>query len=398
MAKFLYWKAKVVHNLAGSVIFLFSYQGAISQSSEPESGSPKITIKSEAPFIDILNELEARTGLHFVYSTNIIQVDKMVSINVAEKPMDYVLDLLGQQMKLAFKRNGQHVVIKRADQLLPVAYKSHRSGKAPSANAAGNPEKALSGAAENIQYADSDNAKLQQAPGSDGPFLGNNYFKKPQVNFNTYFGAAKLPDLPEKYLNSVSLNNSHPGWFVSAAFVLNDYSAGAELQGGLRSIYLVFSPTWLKDGRYHGAYGVGTSFLMKHNVSLNTVYTYAVLKDEQSNSAVEVDGFSKDDLASSSKHHQVRFMIQYSITRNISLRGGLAINHMTTTHQFPTGDFVAYKRSVFSSISVGGGYSSYPYRQASIAGNPEPPPGFQTINMWMGWETSVSYKINFFQR
>lgn len=397
MVKFLFWKERAVHNIVCGAVFLFIFQNAVSQSVFPASGSPKITLHCEAlNFQDVLTQLETMTGLHFVYSSNKVPVHKPVSIKVFEKPLDEVLDLLGNEMDLVFKRSGQHVVIKNRP--FPVSQYALQSKNIPEAKTSGNPERKLSASAKSMVHQASFEQVTADTSGYPILSLSKDDFKKPLLDFSLYFDTTKLSGLPKRYVKSVNLKNAHSGWFVSAGFLINDYSAGAELQAGLRSVYLVYVPAWLKDGQYHGAYGVGTSLLLKRNLSLNTVYTYAFLKDEENYAANTFETISKEGQSSSSKHHQFRLTLQYSLTRNLSLRAGVILNHLATTHHLPERNLVTYRFiSVAGRLPVTNRYSSFPYSQAGISEAQQTPPRFQTFSMWMGWETGISYRLNFYR-
>src|SRR5690349_985862 len=68
-------------------------------------------------FHDVVEDLERVTGLHFIYSSNKIEVNGRVTLSAHRHSLDDVLAQLGKQMNLTFKVQGKYVVIKT----LPVA-------------------------------------------------------------------------------------------------------------------------------------------------------------------------------------------------------------------------------------------------------------------------------------
>jgi hypothetical protein len=220
-----------------------------------------------------------------------------------------------------------------------------------------------------------------------------------------YFDTVRLKQLPVKEIRQINIKNNHRGWFVSGGIRLSQYSGGAEFRAGIRSLYVVFSPGVIKGGRYHGAYGLGTSLLLKNNLSFNPMYTYFVLnqKADFSKALNGVNGetlLSQYDLAFTAKHHQIKLLFQYSFSNNLSIHFGPVFNSLRTTYHLPQQIILnevadPSTKLVGARTDVGYGTSiSSDARFIKRIGQYPP----QTMRLWLNWEASLSYKLNFFKR
>lgn len=398
MVKCLFWKEKVVRSFAILVISLSIYQQALPQSSAQTLQQPKFSLSCNAlHFQDVIKQLEKMTGVHFVYSTNKIQTNKRISLTVSEKPLDEILRLLERQTNLVFKRKDQHVVIKTADENLPDANQPQQqlksiATKSPNTNNERPLERLYS-----VEDKFTLKPGLQSTLRYPTTLLGDNYLKNDYKDLSLYFDTTMLAGLARNDLQHINIKDNHKGWFISSGFVINDYSMGAEFQAGLRSIYFVYSPTWLKDARMHSAYGLGTSIPVNKNISLNIVYAYAPLKGKEYSIVKTENQINSKDLTYSANHHQIKLMMQYAFTRNINLRTGITINRMVTTLHLPKDAAILINdRNINTSPS--GTYLMTSFAEESL---PEVQPTEMTIkkfDMWMSWEATVSYKINFEKR
>lgn len=398
MVKCLFWKAQVVRRLAVVLAAsLLVIPQAKSQSS-PQMLQQKITLSCNAlQFQDVIKKLEGMTGLHFVYSSNKIPINKPVSLKLSDKPLDEVLILLGSQMNLVFKRKDQHIVIKTAEKISPDSNQPKQLIKVPEIKVKpASEQKSLESLADiGDQFSTLPGAKnTLKYPTT---LLGSNHFKH-NKDLSLYFDTARLSGLTKNDIEKINIKNNNRGLFVSSGFVINDYSLGAEFQAGLRAVHVVYSPSWLKDSRFHSAYGLGTSVPLKRSISINIVYTYAHLRDKRTNSSQTVGSMSTDNLAFSAKHHQVKLMMQYAFTKNINLRTGLTINNMVTTYHLPNEYVIEFTEDVKTNLPISSGSSSVtPFDGAPVLPKSSGTT-IQTLDMWMSWEATVSYKINFDKR
>jgi hypothetical protein len=388
MVRCLPWKEKVVRSVATAIILFCTVQNAFPQTIAGAQAPKKITLSCNGIYFqDFINQLAGITGLHFIYSSSKIRTNSLVYLTVRDKSVEEVLGLVGDQLRLSFKKQDRHVVIKT----LPVVQPSFVA-------------RPLQPKQKNVVRPSIEPASLLTLPdstiltasakiaGNPAPSFSSDYFKKHLQDLQVYFDSAMLTRIPPQYIRKINLNNNHRGFFISAGFVVNDYSAGTELQAGIRSAYAVFNSGWTKSGQYSSRYGVGSSFLLSRNFSVNPVYTFAAIREKSSESPWKL----------CAKHHQVKLMVQYSLSRHVAVRFGPSFNYLNAVYTFQR------PKPIFETIIIAG--TDNPknvYYRGEYGAQPSragaymiftPPGSYQTIRSWMGWEASISYKINFFRR
>ncbi|HEY8935091.1 MAG TPA: STN domain-containing protein [Cyclobacteriaceae bacterium] len=338
--------------------------------------------------------------MHFIYSSNKVEANKSVSLFANGKTLDEVLSTLGKEFNLSFKIEGQHVLIKTV--AAPLALKKteltasiipHRKSSTYTIPVAKpQPLEVASVQTDfNENQYDITNSKNIDL------FESNDYLKKQLVQLQPYFDSTFLKHVPARYIrSSINKNNLHTGWFISAGALVNNYSSGLEIQAGLRSVYGIFSPSWLrKTGELHAAYGLGTSINLKRNFSINLSYLYASINREDKNFSSNINsGASYIPCSERINHHQIKTMIQYSFTKNLNIKTGLTFNENQT-------------RTTYLQVIEKVVYNTSPTGPKAGDSAPPPPPPHETItvvkhkeftNLWLGWEASLSYKINFLRK
>jgi hypothetical protein len=203
-------------------------------------------------------------------------------------------------------------------------------------------------------------------------------------------------NIPAMYINRLNFNAKHKGWFVSAGTFTGDNGSGLEFQAGLRYLYAVLQPHWSHQRGFHAFYGIGNSFTLMRNFSFSTIYMYSGYSRSETvypyRSPVSQFG-PAFQLTQTDRHHQVKFALQYNITRNFSVRGGPVLNYKTyLTELVPVASAPVYE-------------GTYGYRQPAsqqtdiIYQNGQfKSSTFRTAESFLGWEAVVSYRINFFRR
>jgi hypothetical protein len=387
MVRCLFWREKVVRSIATGIILFCTVQNACPQTIAG-SQAKKVTLSCNGVYFqDFINQLAGITGLHFIYSSSKIRTNSLVYLTVRDKSVEEVLGLVGDQLKLSFKKQDRHVVIKT----IPAAQPSFVAGP-------------LQPKQKNVVRPRKEPASLLALPdstvltasaritGNPAPSFSSDYFKKHLQDLQEYFDSAMLTRIPTQYIRKINLNNNHRGLFISAGLVVNDYSAGTELQAGIRAAYAVFNSGWTQSGQYSSRYGVGSSFLLSRNFSVNPVYTFAVIREKSSESPWTL----------CAKQHQVKLMLQYSLSKHVAVRFGPSFNYLNATYTFQR------PKRLFETIIIDGPdtpknvyyhaeYGAQPARTGAYMIITHPS-SYQAIRSWMGWEASISYKINFFPR
>ncbi|AYB32656.1 STN domain-containing protein [Chryseolinea soli] len=340
-------------------------------------------------FHDVVEDLERVTGLHFIYSSDKIEVNGRVTLSAHRHSLDEVLAQLGKQMNLAFKVQGKYVVIKTLPPA-PVISKSI----VPATPAR------VSEPVEDLQYTTS----LIANPSFDTRDFSAATLSYPQVKkdlqtLQVYFDSDLLQKIPPQYIRRIG-QRQRLGWFASGGFMMNDYSIGAVFQAGMRSLYFVMGSSWMTDSRYHGSYGLGSSIKIARNFSVNPALTFSPMKETNKHTTNFYGHKVDENVQLKAGHWQMKWMVQYALGRHINLNFGPTINRLHTS--FTTKD-VSLSRYTQVAGFVGDpqGFSAYGREPATqpmvttVIVVDSHQKQYQTLQYWVGWEASVSYRINF---
>src|SRR5688500_1967494 len=113
MITHLRWKEKVVASIL-SMLFIFS-NGVCQEHAESSAVLQKKIIlkRSILPFEEVLHQLSSQTKLYFIYSSNTVIADKLVTVDFNHKPLKDVFIALENQMNVSFRREGNYVIVKK---------------------------------------------------------------------------------------------------------------------------------------------------------------------------------------------------------------------------------------------------------------------------------------------
>jgi hypothetical protein len=398
MARCLFWRAKVVLSLTIGTIFFFIAHNGSAQSSINKHAE-KLTFSFHAlPFQEAIRHLEKITGIHFIYSSNKIPGSKKITLKIADKSLEEVLTLLSSKTNLVFKRKDQYIVIKAGKEIVEKNIQHAR--KSPESKI---PDYTLTLADSVVLQASINKYERPEQRRISGLGLSEPYLKNHLQDLGMYFDTVRLKQLPVKEVRQINIKNRHRGWFISGGLRLSQYSGGAEFRAGIRPLYVVFSPGLIKGGRYHGAYGLGTTLLLKKNLSFNPMYTYFTFQQKANfPELLKAETFpSTFDLAFTARHHQVKLLFQYSFSNNVNIQVGPVFNTLRTIYHLPQQIIVneiiePSTSSLEGARTVSYGSSSSSQQGRIIKRFAQYPP--QTLRVWLNWEASISYKLNFFKR
>jgi hypothetical protein len=392
------------------VLFLFLCHIAHAQYIRT-SYANKITLTaSGVQFKLLIDKLSGITGLHFIYSSNKIETTRLVSLSVKDKPLEEVLALLGRQLNVAFvKRDNKYVIIKTVDTVPATQTTTVQTfSRRPEFDKIYSAPKytPLIASTDEIYTVSVDAPE----PVAGKPMaVSGDHFRKHLKELRVYFDTSRLRQLPEYELKKINLKNRYSGWFVSAGLMLNDFSAGAELQAGVRSLYAVYNPAWLRSGKYYGAFGFGTSLLLSKNIAFTPVYTYGTVKQNEIFKVNMPRRTIEGEAELVAKLHQVRFTFQYAVSRNLNVRLGPTLSYMKAKYSMDKTNVMVFRRSNIAvpatlpavSFKTPGAYTNaYPAVPVQIITeiNRTVPTGVVEHKKYMlGWEVSASYRLNFFK-
>lgn len=388
MATRLFWLERVVRNSAALIVVL----AAVAQTEAQSMLSKKISFCcNSSDFEKIIEDLEKATGVHFVYSSNKIQASQQVTLSVKNKPLKEVLDVLSNQLNLSFNIQEHYITIKSRG----VQYQS-AVNELPSLKRTVVPSQ-INAVPQDLSDKERHFGKRLEEKMSNATTLSSNdgVITPYVAKLKPYVDPTFLKKVPIQYLKSTSnkLRVDH-GWFVSVGSVVNEYSAGAEIQAGLRYAYVVFSPTWLRDDQYHGGLGLGSSLQLSNVFSLRPVYTYASLRQTKMQQSNVV--FAKSpgyQMNTATDHHQFKLMVQYDISKKFKFRIGPTFNQSRATISYQLRETIDYYRTntppQYYQPDPGSG-THVVFRNTVQA-----PPSITSNKFWVGWEASLSYRINF---
>lgn len=380
------WRVKA----AISLVFFFAMSQVEGQSISKDSFHKNITIRGQnISFEDVLHQLSTQSKLYFIYSSNSVELHKVLSLSIAQRPLPEVLEKLSRIMHVTFRREGHYVIVKAANELkgpgqdekvLP-AQNLKSSTKSTVSKPEGVPIGKTTKAIREIDH------RL---------FIPHNLLKKNLLVCESGFTGLDTSTV-KKYF-PLNITNPRPKRFVFTSFglLINEYSGGVEIHVGLPSLYAVANAGVMRDGYFRNGFGLGTSIPVKPMVTLTPIYTFATLRDEQDyvldNSLNLV---VKDGLKLVGKHHQLKFLFQVQLSQRIRMHVGPSFNFLKTSYTYQK-DKVLYSDIVTSSVPSSSGYYVRPAQSVIIRSiYYSPPSDYVTSKSWVGFEAGISYSIKF---
>jgi hypothetical protein len=388
MARSLFYKEKV----ALSTLLIFcSICVAQSQSRAQSTSSlrfDKISYSCHATRLEtVIDFLSKQTGYDFIYSRSLVDISKPVSITAKEQSINEILSQLERQADVSFKLKDNHIVVKS------------------------NPKRATVPTQTNIARRSGNRVELPGMKLNDGPLLTstNRMFSLRPIESETKILANQLDrrinevqsllgpnvprTIPQYDISQINFNSRHRGWFAAAGAYAGDNSTGIELQAGLPYAYAVFDPKWSATKGFTPSFGVGNSFALTGNFSFNTIYMYSSYsKTETLTPFANPRGQAGPELhrKQDERQHQVKFLVQYSFSKTISVRVGPVLNYHTVQTQMS----VVSTNAAYETMPIGHQYGSTTYQNSQFG----PAPKISRISeSWVGWDASVIYRINFYE-
>jgi hypothetical protein len=389
----LQWGVKVASSVC--LLFFCVIQTAFSQSTSKDVYSKKITLTGQAvSFEEVLRKITSQTKLYFIYSSNLVEANKNVSLAVKERPLSEVLEVLSQQMNFSFRKEGTYIILKRVPAIKNIAV-SKKSAVHPGLSSYQgkifSKENTLA-ELENTGTTLSNNSNQRESYHSSIPYwmlqknllrCPSTFFSKDSLGFKKYYPFAITNPHPRRYV------------FTAIRFIANDYSGGIEIHVGMPSLYGVVNAGLMAEGYLRNGFGVGTSIPIKQVLSLNPIYTFASLKREEDFVIGEALNITiPDGLKLTGRHHQLKLMLQFPASKKIMFYVGPSFNFLKTSY--------AYKKVevVLSGVQIGNATQSIDYIDPSQSRKVKPiyyssPADFTMTKFWVGFEVGASYQIKF---
>ena len=390
MARSIRWKVKVALNvLLSATIFILIL---INVTANAQSNVRGINYSCRAARLEtVMNFLSKNSGYDFIYSRDLIDISRPVSLTVKDKSINEVLSLIEQQVNVSFKLQDRHIIVKS-------------NPKPFIANSKIRIERQIS-TAPSFKGADSllitsVTRSIPLRPHVSHASLLKDHLDRRISELQALLGPGVPRNISPFYISQINFNNRHRSWFASAGTFVGDNSSGLELQAGLPYLYAVFHPRWTRDHGFTGAYGVGNSLNLTGNFSFNTIYMYSGRTTTESMfpfSPPTVQTGPEVRRTEILRLHQVKMAVQYAFSKTISVRAGPVLNYQSTTRRTTIFADNAYPETNFVYRQSGGYYgtSTVVYQNGQMISSSTITRNFAT---WLGWEAALTYRINFFQR
>ena len=381
------WRVKA----AISVVFFFTMHLVEGQSISKDSFQKKISIRGQdLSFESVLEQLSEQTKLYFIYSSNSVELNKSLSLNLDQRPLYEVLDQLAEIMNLTFRREGNYVVVKAATEVKAVdqpekSFLVQKLEPIPKSV----PQIAVVTDAQQKKYSEID----------DRLFIPDHLLKKNLLNLTSEFRGIDTSHI-QKYF-PLKITTPRPGrqLFASFGLIANEYSGGVEVRVGIPSLYAVANAGIMHEGYFRFRYGIGTAIPITTRVSMNPIYTFGTLGKRQDYVLDEnVNLIMRNGLKFRGKHHQMKFLLQVQLSKRITLHGGPTINLLNASYSYNKGPIQVTQ--VITSYVPAQNYYYQPSSQVKIVRSVYylPPPDYSSIKSWVGVEGGISYSIKFSRR
>jgi hypothetical protein len=374
---------------------------ASSQPASKDVYSKKITLTGQAvSFEEVLRKITSQTKLYFIYSSNLVEANKNVSLAVKERPLSEVLEMLSQQMNFSFRKEGTYIILKRLPAIKNIAASKKSPVQSELVSYRGkifSKEPTLAGL-KNTRTTINNNSNERESYDSSIPYwmlqktllsCPSTFFSKDSLGFKKYYPLAITNPHPRRYV------------FTAIRFMANDYSGGIEIHVGMPSLYGVVNAGLMAEGYLRNGFGVGTSIPIKQVLSLNPIYTFASLKREEDFVIGEALNITiPDGLKLTGRHHQLKLMLQFPASKKIMFYVGPSLNFLKTSY--------VYKKVevVLSGVQIGNAAQSIEYpnyidpskSRMTKSVYYSSPKDFTTTKFWVGFEVGASYQIKFSRR
>lgn len=344
-------------------------------------GSRKVSYAFHAARLDeVIRQLSLDAGVSFIYSSNKTNLSKVVTLKGENQSLDETLSAIGGQLGIEFKIQGRYIMIKQPE-AKPAEFVA---GRVP----VGRSSKTITVSAASNYY------PVTEAENKDRLWIP--VFAERQLHPVTHASVlTQVNPTPLAEQRQVSARRNHAGLFISVGSVLNDYSSGFELQAGIRNAYLVFTPTWMSSGRYHNAYGFGTSVQLARNLSFTPIYIFGKSSSFSSTWWRNSQGLTEMKLTEKMVHHQVKLMLQYAVAPSVMLKLGPTLNQSSTVYNCYQTTTFAPRRAIIGTGIDGGSAVVVVVDQPAASQQDDVLSEQRVRKAWIGWEASVAIKVNF---
>jgi hypothetical protein len=381
MDLFLYYKVKVANSM-GMLLLMICGPLALAQNhfvSTAKDNSIVLTCTNSS-LEEILLQIEKQTTVHFIYNPSLVKASKPLSLTVRHRSLTDVLDLLEKNTNLSFRKEGDHIVVKKMPTTEPVtaqvAGKNANTKLSAKLNLPVLNDELKGKEMEKIVEKELLASKLDMGKSLPKEALWR------RAEF-TMYDTALLAGYKVALHNITNPSNQQSKWFVSVSILSNDFSIST-LEGklGHRSIYAVIDGSLLLNEPSFLSYGAGTAFPITKKIAMTPIYLYS--QTSRTENFVLTQGFNvlavKDGYRKDTQGHQLKFILQFNPTTRLGVQAGPVYNISFSTHsitvpqEFPYGDF------------TGSGPRPAAPNSSTIKNT--------STDSWIGFEFGIHYRID----
>jgi hypothetical protein len=369
------WKVKA----AVSLVFWVGLQSISAQSISPDLSEKVITLKvKNASLETVLQRLSEQAKLYFIYSSNSVELNRSVTLDINRRPLIEVLESLSDLMGVTFRNEGKYVVVKRRDEYTQSPTVVNKASVATNTEA-------------EIKEPINPRTGLNVDPTLSVP---SSLLKEDLLRCYSFvkIDVSRLQPFPLAITNPRSKRNL----IGSVSLIGNEYAGGLELNFGLPYVYGVLNSGLMRGGHLRTGFGIGTSISVKPNISLNPVYSFARVKEKQDHIVNDrIDLVIRDGVRVVGNHHQMKLLFNIQAFPRIAFRVGPTINFLKTNYTYPVGDrsYTIARRATIPSYPDGYGVPVQVGIVQSVRYSP--PASYSTYKTWVGFEGGISYSIKF---
>jgi hypothetical protein len=327
-------------------------------------------------FSDALQEIEHDAGVHFIYSSNVVEPGRKISYT-ASVSLKTLFEHLGKEMNLEFKAQSNYIIVRRAALIPSPPTLALRSKKM---------EPAL--------------AEQASVVGNVQPHVDNNqgslsYDLAARIHREYLFrkDSLRLKKTMLEISQGTKSGRAKSKFYAAGGLFLNDFSGGVEIQAGMRSLYGVFNTSFAEGDYLRIGVGAGTNFHLFKKFSVSPVYTFASLKQIGPNGITPIvdDGYRVN-----AQHHQLKLMVEYPITKNFTVKAGPAFNYIKL-NMTREPEILLYNNRGPARANAGSqngpGSAVFTGRQQTT--RPASAGNYEVMKSWIGFEAGLYYSLNF---
>lgn len=391
MIRRLRWQAQVVISI--TLLLLACSRGFTQQKTESNKGlEKKITLAVQAISLEeVLQELSKQTQFYFIYNASSVDAtSKTFAVAFHQQTLASVLKSLEDKMNVTFRVEGKYVIVKKSLTRETATSSGITISPAPTKHV----NSALS------TFASAGSTSVATRTMREYPFtISYETLQRNLLHLNYNFPIVDTSVIKIQSMLHITNPKRVRQLFTSIRMIANEYSGGIEIHAGIPSLYAVVNGGLMTEGYFRYGYGLGTAIPLKNNFTFKPLYTFATVREKQD---VVVDEYANiviaDGLKLTGRHHQLKFIFQYELSRRVHIHAGPTFNFLKTLYSYqkpPSTVIYDVVSGNAGSVPVNQGYNTPTLWMRQTVFVASAPADSYTFKSWTGFEAGISYLIKF---